>query len=73
VWILEFVDLSSEEDIQRIQKVDSTAIIIYQDEEKKYVVIDGIHRLYRACVRNQENIYAILITREQLESCRITK
>ena len=71
-WILLRYDFTIKDEMQCVKKADyNIPIIIYKDIEKRDVVVEGIHRLYKALQLKKKWIQVKIITIEELKSCEI--
>ncbi len=67
-WILEY---DTTDDTNRDNYIDLNIPIIVTVSNNKYVVLDGVHRLKKAIVENNEYILTKYINEKNLENCII--
>jgi DNA topoisomerase-1 len=72
VWIFKF-DNPLTDDPQRILPTDLTQPILITKSYGKWVVLDGLHRIGKAEIEGLKKLPAKIISREQLQQCRIIK
>ena len=68
-WILKYTVVDKE----RVIKSDINIPILVTKIDKKYYIVDGVHRLKKALENNIEHIKAKFISQKILSMCKINK